>query len=86
MISRHLRTSPGIKRSQTTVRSQFGVIGILQSRTALHNFGFPHSSSLNVALLSPNVVFYMGVPLERVIKNTRFTAFSYQFELFNQPF
>jgi hypothetical protein len=27
-----------------------------------------------------------GVPLERVIENTRFTAFSYQFELFNQPF
>jgi hypothetical protein len=29
---------------------------------------------------------YRGVPLERVVENTRFTAFPYQFELFNQPF
>jgi hypothetical protein len=29
---------------------------------------------------------YRGVPLERVIENTHFTAFPYQFELFNQPF
>ena len=32
------------------------------------------------------VRFRRAVPLERVIENTRFRAFPYQFELFNQPF
>ena len=29
---------------------------------------------------------YRGVPVERVIENVHFTAFAYQFGLFNDPF
>ena len=50
----------------------------------IEGLGFATSTRGQMLTLEP--VSYRGVPLQRVIENTHFTAFLYQFGLSNDPF